>query len=200
VWKMARLILASASPRRRRLLEQIGLSFSVAAAMIPETFPTGCAPAVGAMRAADEKSKEVARRVPKGLVLGADTIVVCDEMILGKPRGKEDATRMLTSLQGREHRVITGVALRDTVTGKCLLEHEITTVRMRALTAAEIKGYIATGEPFDKAGAYGIQGKGALLVEGIIGCYFNVVGLPLARLAQMLAYFHFDLWNDGGRN
>lgn len=196
---MTQLILASASPRRRRLLEQIGLSFRVVPAEVAEDLPTGCDPLAGVMEVANRKATKVAKGESRGLILAADTIVLLAGEILGKPAGFEEAVAMLARLKGRKHEVITGVALRDAAGGKCLLGYEVTTVQMRALTVREIRAYVAGGEAYDKAGAYGIQGKGALLVKGIEGCYFNVVGLPLVRVADMLKSFNFDLWSDKER-
>jgi len=191
------LILASNSPRRRQLLEQIGLSFRVITARVSEALPAGSNLAAGVMEIARRKAEAVACRLKEGLVLGADTLVVLDGIALGKPAGPQDAFAMLTKLQGREHQVITGVALYDAASGTCLLEHEVTRVWMRPLTPREIWQYVATGEPLDKAGAYGIQGKGALLVERIDGCYSNVVGLPLATVGGMLKKFGLDPWEVG---
>ena len=194
---MIPLILASNSPRRRQLLEQIGLSFRVITAEVAEDLPAGCDLAAGVREVARRKAEAVASRVKEGLVLGADTLVVLNGEALGKPAGPQEAFNMLTRLQGREHQVITGVALVDAASGACLLEHELTRVWMRDLTPREIWQYVATGEPLDKAGAYGIQGKGAMLVECIAGCYFNVVGLPLVKVAGMLKQFGLDPWEVG---
>ncbi|HHW91670.1 MAG TPA: septum formation inhibitor Maf [Firmicutes bacterium] len=196
---MTQLILASNSPRRRQLLQQMGLNFRVVTARVSEALPAGCDLAAGVMEIARRKARAVARREAEGLILGADTLVVLNGEALGKPAGPQEAYDMLTRLQGREHRVITGVALVDAGSGACLLEHEITRVWMRVLTPREIWRYVATGEPLDKAGAYGIQGKGALLVERIEGCYFNVVGLPLGKVAGMLERFGLDPWEVGDR-
>ena len=195
---MIPLVLASASPRRRRLLEQIGLSFRIVPARVPEALARDCHPIVGVM--------EVANRSRGGCPAGICRIDLRGRYhcafgggSTGKAGGHREATAMLTRLEGKKHEVITGVALRDAATGRCLLEYEATSVRMRSLTPEEIENYVATGEPLDKAGAYGIQGRGALLIRGIEGCYFNVVGLPLARVARMLECFGFDLWSDKGR-
>jgi septum formation protein len=196
---VTQLILASNSPRRRQLLQQMGLNFRVVTARVSEALPAGCDLAAGVMEIARRKARAVARREAEGLILGADTLVVLNGEALGKPAGPQEAYDMLTRLQGREHRVITGVALVDAGSGACLLEHEITRVWMRVLTPREIWRYVATGEPLDKAGAYGIQGKGALLVERIEGCYFNVVGLPLGKVAGMLERFGLDPWEVGDR-
>lgn len=135
------------------------------------------------------KALDVAKNVDKGFVLGADTIVVCNGEIFGKPADETDAGRMLENLSGREHLVITGIALIDAESGSVKKGHETTKVKFSELTTEEIQAYIKTGEPFDKAGAYAVQGRGALLVEGLDGCYSNVVGLPLRKLGQMLREF-----------
>ncbi len=126
-----------------------------------------------------------------GLVIAADTVVVIDNRVLGKPASEQEASAMLQTLSGREHRVITGVAVISLAQGEYMVEAEETGVVFKALTDAEIARYVASGEPMDKAGAYGIQGKGAILVKSINGCYFNVVGLPLTRLAGMLQAFGY---------
>lgn len=197
---MIPLILASTSPRRRQLLEQIGLPFRIVAAGVPEAPSRGRHPIAGVMGVANRKAAEVARRQSVGLILGADTVVLLGGELLGKPAGPQEAYTMLAKLQGRRHEVITGVALRDAATGKCLLGYEVTEVQMRALTPEVMVNYVATGEPLDKAGAYGIQGRGALLIERIEGCYYNVVGLPLVRVAAMLEYFGYDPWSDKERD
>jgi len=176
--------LASASPRRKELLRLAGLDFDVLAPQVEETLPPGFPPEQCAEYLAAIKADDVARLRPGHLVIGADTIVVIDGQILGKPNDAEDAARMLRLLSGREHRVITGVCLRTSVCARTFSQE--TLVRFYPLRADEIEAYIQTVEPMDKAGAYGIQGKGALLVESIAGDYFNVVGLPIARLMREL--------------
>jgi septum formation protein len=183
------LILASASPRRRDLLEQIGLTFEVETADIDETVRLAEDPIAYVRRLAEHKASAVFARHPERsrlIVLGADTTVVCRGQILGKPEDATDAARMLRLLSGRSHQVITGVAL-VTATAPPLVEAEITEVEFSPLTEDQIAGYIATGEPFGKAGAYAIQGRAARFIPRISGCYFNVVGLPLARVTSMLA-------------
>jgi septum formation protein len=179
-------ILASASPRRRALLRQLGLSFRVAASRVEEINRSGMEPQGQAVYWARVKAEEVARRYPDDWVLGADTIVVLEGSILGKPAGATDAARMLSRLAGRTHEVITGLCLmrkRPPVREQLSVT---TKVLMKRLTPEEIQGYIATGEPTDKAGAYGIQGIGGSLVERIEGSYSNVVGLPLCEAVELL--------------
>ena len=149
----------------------------------------GGSPKAVAEQRARHKAWAVARTLSEGIVIGADTIVVCQGQVLGKPRDAEDAKRLLAFLSGRSHRVITGVCVCQAPDGPCLVESACTKVRFRRLEPDEIARYVATGEPLDKAGAYGIQGRGALLVEGIVGDYFNVVGLPLTLLARLLKEF-----------
>jgi len=182
----APFILASRSPRREEILRQLGVRFLVRPADVDERGAPGLPPREIAMRAAAEKAAAAARGRRRGLVLGADTVVVIDGEVLGKPAGPRAAARMLARLVGRTHTVTTGLALIDIERGARCLSWEDTRVHMRAATPAEIAAYVATGEPFDKAGAYGIQGHGALFVDRIEGCYWNVVGLPVARLRSML--------------
>jgi len=182
------LILASQSPRRRALLEQIGITdFAVRPAKGEETAPDGLSPAELVEYLSRQKAGEVSAACPDDIIVAADTVVVLDGRVLGKPRTPEQAIEMLTALSGRAHTVYTGVTVRRG--GEAVTEHEATSVRFRPLSRGEIAAYVATGEPMDKAGAYGIQGRGALLVEGISGDYFNVMGLPVCRLAQILARF-----------
>ena len=189
------LVLASASPRRRELLAQVGYRFQVHPAHIPEDPLPGEDPIVYVTRLAREKAEAVFRELttssPKPekneqsiVVLGADTTVTLDNAILGKPEDAADAARILRLLSGRTHRVITGVAL---VTAKgAEVAAEATAVRFLALSDRDIAEYIATGEPMDKAGAYGIQGHAARWIPRIEGCYFNVMGLPLALVCSLL--------------
>lgn len=191
------LILASASPRRRELLAQAGFRFAVHPAQIDEEPHPGEDPVAYVTRLAREKAEAVFRQLRASgckahapgedealVVLGADTTVTLDGAILGKPVDAADAARMLRLLSGRTHRVVTGVAL-VTSTG-IHAAAEATTVQFDSLSAAEIARYVATGEPMDKAGAYAIQGRAACWIPRIEGCYFNVVGLPLARLRALL--------------
>lgn len=187
---MDSLILASASPRRKELLEQVGIPFTVQPSGVDEAnvILTG-SPAEKAEQLACAKAEDITSRNGSGIVLGADTIVELDGEIFGKPADEADAYQMLSRLQGRQHNVITGIALIDCKTGIRKSAHEISQVTFAKLSAEEIKAYISTGEPFDKAGAYGIQGKAALFVEGICGCYPNIVGLPVMRLKKLLQEF-----------
>ncbi|MCS7315874.1 MAG: Maf family protein, partial [Bryobacterales bacterium] len=177
------LILASQSPRRRELLQRAGFDFTVRPAGIDETWREGEDPESHVLRLAREKAR-AAPASETDIVLGADTVVVVDGEILGKPSDGEDAARMLRLLSGRDHCVLTGVCLKR---GDLeLVEAERTLVRFLALSEEEIREYIASGEPMDKAGAYAIQGLASKFVERIEGCYFNVVGLPVARVYRML--------------
>ena len=180
------IILASQSPRRRELLGQMGFSFTVRPAKGEELPHPELTPAQLVEELARQKALEVsAEAEADDVVVAADTVVAIDGKVLGKPHDKVHAAQMLSALSGREHTVYTGVAVKRGET--LLVEHEATQVRFRPLPEREIDLYIQTGEPMDKAGSYGIQGYGALLVEGIRGDYFNVVGLPICRLGRMLA-------------
>ncbi|MBC7347550.1 MAG: septum formation inhibitor Maf [Clostridia bacterium] len=187
------IYLASASPRRRALLRQVGLPFTTVPSRVREEGWPGGTPADGVRFLALAKAREVASRVLYGLVIGADTVVVLGDEVLGKPSGPTEAHEMLARLSGATHRVLTGLAVVEAASGESLVAHEETAVTFRRLSEAEIASYVASGEPLDKAGAYGVQGLGAVLVERIEGCYYNVVGLPLARLAEMLAYWNVQI-------
>jgi septum formation protein len=179
-----RVVLASSSPRRRELLDLIGISHEVRPANIDETMRAREAPRRHAERLAREKASAIATRDPDVVTIGADTVVVINRKVLGKPSDAEQAAWMLGMLSGREHTVITAVAVSR---GKKLLSAiEEVRVKFRRLRDDEIKAYIATGEPMDKAGAYGIQGYGATIVERIEGDYFAVMGLPLVRLIALM--------------
>jgi septum formation protein len=180
------LILASESPRRKRLLQSVGLDFQIEPSRIVESgLPSGN-PAVDAERWAHVKSASVSAAFPDSWVLGADTIVVVDGGIFGKPADRNEATSMLSQLSGRTHEVITGMCLMKTAEGTHKTGSVITRVLFKDLSRDEIEAYIRTGEPMDKAGAYGIQGIGAFLVRSIEGSYTNVVGLPLCEILDWL--------------
>jgi septum formation protein len=178
------LVLASASPRRQELLRNAGITFEAQPAHIPEDPLPGEAAQACAERLAREKALAVARQRPHDLVLGADTVVVVDGHLLGKPSDAADAAHMLRMLSGREHRVITGVCL--VVSGKPSVASETTLVTMSEITDNDIADYVASGEPMDKAGAYAIQGIASRWIPRIEGDYSNVVGLPVALLWRML--------------
>lgn len=184
---MDKLILASASPRRKELLQQVGADFTVEVSDADEhTVPRTLPPDLYVQELAMLKATAVAKHRTGGLVIGADTVVVLDGAILGKPADTADAARMLSRLSGREHAVFTGIAVCDAATLRTACRAERTLVRFRELSDAEIAAYIATGEPMDKAGAYGIQQRGGLFVTGVTGDFANVVGLPLCTLFTLL--------------
>lgn len=186
------IILASQSPRRRQLLEQMGFTdFLIRPAQGEELADPNLDPGGLVEALSRQKALEISASAdPEDLIIAADTVVAVDGQVLGKPHSIQQAREMLSALSGREHTVYTGVTVCRG--GQILTQHETTAVRFRPLTAQEIDAYIATGEPMDKAGSYGIQGRGALLVEGISGDYFNVVGLPVCRLGRMLTQFGVD--------
>jgi len=176
-----RLILASASPRRMEMLRTVGLEFEVMPSRIAEDAPAGKLPQDAVLAWARDKAAAVGRFHADAWVLAADTIVVLGEEIFGKPQGPRDAVNMLQRLSGRDHRVITGICLLQQEQNFCRAEPVETTVRFKQLSLAEIRAYARTAEPYDKAGAYGIQGMGAFMVESVHGSYTNVVGLPLCK-------------------
>lgn len=179
-----KLILASASPRRRELLGLLGYPFAIQAADIDETLEPGLTPEEEVAMLSRKKALAVSR-AGDDVVVAADTIVVLGDTILGKPHSPEEAVEMLSMLSGQEHRVMTGCTV---VRGERVESFtEVTSLRFRPLSEKEIRRYVATGEPMDKAGAYGIQGGAALFCPGINGDYYNVMGLPICRLSQVLA-------------
>ncbi|MEG1632995.1 MAG: Maf family protein [Oscillospiraceae bacterium] len=189
------IILASASPRRKELMEMLGIKNLL---IIPAEGEEEQVPGRGAeetvLALSLAKAREVAAKHGSDLVIAADTVVCIDGEILGKPKNREDAERMLRRLSGREHLVYTGVTL--TKNGESRSAAEMTAVRFRKLSEGEISAYVATGEPMDKAGAYGAQGLASLFVEGISGDFFNVMGLPLCRLGRMLEDFGVVLLSE----
>jgi septum formation protein len=188
------LLLVSTSPRRRALLAEAGIPYeAVAPRDVAEDFPADEPPQDLVLRHALTKARSVAADYPKRLLLGADTVVALQGRVFGKPAAETEAREMLAALQGRTHVVYTGLALVDGGSGREAAEVEATDVAVRPLSAEEVAAYVATGEALDKAGAYAIQGRGALLVERVDGDYFNVVGLPLYRLSRMLAAFGYDV-------
>ena len=185
------LILASQSPRRRELLGLTGLDFIVRAADIDETMDSGRAPFEEVARVSRLKALAVERE-RDDVVIAADTIVVCGGTVLGKPRDEADAFRILSLLSGRDHEVMTGMTV---VKGDEIVTHtEVTRIHFRELHPEEIRAYIASGEPMDKAGAYGIQGGAALFADEMVGDYYNVMGLPVCRLAVILRSLGLPIW------
>lgn len=184
---MKRIILASQSPRRKELLGRFCQDLIIRADASDEIKIPGEMPEDMVKRLAFTKAQNVAKASREdAIVIGADTVVVLDDQVLGKPKNEEDAFQMLRALSGRAHTVFTGVAVLDTVTGKEMTFAEATAVRFRELSDEEIGAYIASKEPMDKAGAYGIQELGSILIDGVDGDYFNVVGLPVCRLGKLL--------------
>ncbi|MCP4231536.1 MAG: septum formation inhibitor Maf [bacterium] len=189
-----RLILASTSPRRRKLLAESDIEFTavdprdVAEDIIPDEDPAALV-----IRHAIAKAQSVAGDYPDALVIGADTIVFVDGEIMGKPQDEEEAAAMLAQIAGRSHFVYSGIAVIDTADGREEAAYQRTKVHFKRLSPDEITRYVATGEPMDKAGAYAIQGKGAFVVDRIEGDYFNVVGLPMCLLGRVLAGFGYDV-------
>ena len=181
------LVLASQSPRRAELIGRLGLVFDTLPPDLDEAYLHGETPPQHAERLAREKALAIAQRRPEALVVGSDTIVVVDGDVLGKPPGREEAVEMLMRLSGREHEVITGVAVAQGTRVKSAIER--VRVRFRALDRAVWEEYVATGEPMDKAGGYGIQGFGSAIVEGIEGDYFAVMGLPVVRMLALIERF-----------
>lgn len=187
------LILASQSPRRKELLGLLGLSFSVRVAEIDETMDPSLPPCEEVARVSRLKAEAIPRQ-PDDVIIAADTIVVCNGKVLGKPVNEDDAYNMLRLLSGRTHQVMTGLTvLKGNAAAVCT---EITDVQFRPLSDREIRAYIHTGEPMDKAGSYGIQGKACVFAERINGDYFNVVGLPVCRLQQQLCSIAPELMED----
>ncbi|SFE24166.1 septum formation protein [Paenibacillus catalpae] len=199
---ISQLVLASSSPRRKELVASLGLSLPVyiLSSDVDESVPSDWAPVHIVEQLALRKAHATAailrerQEEQQSLVIGADTIVVVDGRVLGKPIDRDEALSMLRCLQGREHEVYTGVACVVAQSGTETVAHRMTKVYMKPMTDEALKRYVATGEPDDKAGAYGIQGLGATLVEKIDGCYFNVVGLPVSLLSDMLAQYEIQVF------
>ena len=183
---MKKLILASASPRRSDLLRLLGVSFDVVPSHVSETLDRSIPPADYVREISSRKARAVAANFHEEIVLGADTVVVLEGDILEKPAGEDEAAQMLGRLSGKTHRVYTGLALIDTGSGRSLQDVAVTDVSMRPITPEEIRQYVRTGEPLDKAGAYAVQGRAAAFVHSISGCFYNVVGLPLSLFCSLL--------------
>ena len=191
--KKVKFILASASPRRKELLKMLDCKFQIMPSKIEEKINFGLSPVENVKRLSGLKALNIASKIPAGIVIAADTDVVLNGKVLGKPKDKKEAYKMLKKLSGKEHRVITGITVIDAKTKKLLQDAVVTRVKFLELSKDLIERYIAAGESLDKAGAYGIQGKAALFVQSIKGDYFNVVGLPLAALSQLLKKFKVNL-------
>jgi len=195
---MVRIVLASASPRRAELLAQLGIAAQVMESGVTEDQVRETDPVLLARTLAERKALTAAGGSDGDVFIAADTIVRVDGRLLGKPRDGAEARAMLMSLSGRTHEVFTGVAVFDRRSGNLLTHVEKTAVLMRKITDEELDWYVQSGEPFDKAGGYGIQGRAAVFVERVNGCYFNVVGLPLAVLWQMLGRLGIKPWEGAG--
>jgi len=190
---MKRIILASASPRRVELLEKIGLRFKVEPSNYEEDMHSELEPHEFARKISLEKAEAVASKHKNAIVIAADTIIVFGSKILGKPHTENEARKMLETINGKSHSVITGFSIIDTGKNKTLSKSVETKIYIRKLTLAEIDAYVSSKEPLDKAGAYAIQGLGAVIVEKIEGDYFNVVGLPLSALTEALKEFGINI-------
>lgn len=190
---MKEVILASASPRRKELLEKIGLRFKVEPSNYEEDMPSGLEPHELARKISLEKAKVVASKHENAIVIAADTFIVFGDQILGKPHTEKEARKMLETISGKSHSVITGFSIIDIGASKTLSKSVETKIYIRKLTPAEIEAYVKSKEPLDKAGAYAIQGLGAVFVEKIEGDYFNVIGLPLSALTEALKEFGINI-------
>lgn len=192
------IVLASASPRRREILENTNIKFDIISSSIDELVLEGESPCHMVMRLAFEKGIDIASKRKSDLVISADTIVVLDNKVLGKPKDEDEARNMITSLSGKTHQVITGISLINLENNKKIIDYVISNVKFKNLSENDINDYIKTKESLDKAGAYGIQGYGALLVEEIQGDYFNIVGLPISKLSDLLKiHFNINLFAEG---
>jgi septum formation protein len=189
------IVLASASPRRKEILENYNVKFNIIKSEIDEVILGHESPVQAVVRLALEKGMDVASKNQGDLVIAADTIVVLDDTILGKPKDESDAYKTLNSLSGREHQVVTGISLINLAENKKVVDYVVSKVKFKHLSNKVISDYLKTGEFQDKAGAYGVQGYGALLVDEIKGDYFNIVGLPISKLSDLLIkYFDINLF------
>ena len=185
----ALFILASASPRRREMLQSIGLNFEIIPAHVNEDYLAGESPRQHVKRLSHNKAMVIAQKYPEAWVLGADTIVVIDGLILGKPKDKAQARKMLRKLSGREHKVFTGFSIAHIAAKVYKTQVVQSAVRFKTITPKEMEWYIACDEPYDKAGGYAVQGKGACFIQSIRGSYTNVIGLPLCEVLEALIKF-----------
>lgn len=191
---MAKLVLASNSPRRQDLLQMLGLDFTVIPSKIEEKDFAALPPEEMVKELSKAKAEGVGTLVENALVIGSDTIVMLEGEILGKPRNPEEAILMLKNLRNKDHTVLTGLALYETNSGRILVDYDRTEVSMGPISDDDIRNYIRTGEPLDKAGGYGIQGIGGAFVESIRGSYYTVVGLPIHLLVKMLKEFGISIF------
>ncbi|PHV71480.1 septum formation inhibitor Maf [Sporanaerobium hydrogeniformans] len=187
---MIEWILASSSPRRQELLERLPFSFSVEVAQVEETICSSLSPRQNVENLAKQKAEAVARKHPNKWIIGCDTLVALEQHILGKPQDANEARKMLYQLSGKVHSVYTGICIIRAQDSFLKVFSEKTKVHMKQLSEEEVTAYVITGEPLDKAGAYGIQGQGGLYIEGIEGDYYNVMGLPLCRLYKEIMEFY----------
>jgi septum formation protein len=192
---MKKLVLASHSPRRKQLLMDLGVNFYEAENGFVEIEHSGCPPWQHVQHNALGKARSAAARCKNAIIIGADTVVVYRKRVLGKPKNMEEAMEYLQLLQGKTHAVYTGLGIIDTKENITVTDCEKTLVTMRPLNEKEIRAYLSRIKPLDKAGAYAIQGAGAVIVKGISGCYYNVVGFPIALLEQMLLRLHISLFD-----
>jgi septum formation protein len=190
---MKKIILASSSPRRKQILEQVGLKFTVEVSDYEENPIPGMSPSKFVETLSLGKAKAVAKNHNDAIIIGADTAVFIDNKILGKPKTKEEAREMLNKLSGETHSVFTGFTVIDTKNNKIITDHIETKIKFKNLSDEEIAGYIKTGEPMDKAGAYGVQDRGALFVEYIEGDYANITGLPIVKIFEILKTLGIDI-------
>ncbi|MFW6035514.1 MAG: Maf family protein [Halothermotrichaceae bacterium] len=190
---MSKLVLASMSPRRQELMKRMGFNFTVVPSKIDEEKYIDLSPVEMVQQLAEAKALEVAGLVEDTVVIAADTIVLYNGKILGKPQDQQQAFKTLKKLQGDKHTVITGISVCNT-DNKIVTDYDQTEVFMRSISEKEIRGYVTTGEPMDKAGAYGIQGLGGIFVERIKGSYFTVMGLPIHKLVLMLKKFEVEVF------
>ncbi|MFW6007358.1 MAG: Maf family protein [Halanaerobiales bacterium] len=188
-----KIVLASSSPRRKELLNQLGLDFTIIPGNINEEKYINFSPENTVVSLAQAKVKDAAGLVEDTVIIGADTIVVYEDEIIGKPENEKEAKKILLKLSGNKHEVYTGLAVMSTFEDKVLVECDVTEVYMRKLSKEQINNYIKSGEPLDKAGSYGIQGIGGILVEEIRGSFYTVVGLPIHKLALMLDEFSINI-------
>ncbi len=189
------LILASASPRRQEMLRAAGLNFKIIPAHVNEKYLPGESPQEHVRRLSRNKAAVVASEKQNAWVLGADTIVVIDGMVLGKPRNRTQAATMLKRLSGREHKVFTGFTIARMASGICTTKVVQSSVRFKTITPDEMNGYVNSDEPYDKAGGYAIQGQGAFFIRSIRGSYTNVIGLPLCEVLEILKKLHVIKFN-----